>query len=60
MTGEITCSFCAAKSKDVPLVIASPSPGVFICSNCVAECVQVIAGIRSEKAKTLPLPEQPA
>jgi ClpX C4-type zinc finger len=35
-----SCSFCAKRNTDVAALVAGP--GVFICSECVALCQQVI------------------
>lgn len=54
----IACSFCFVKARDVALIIRSMSPGVFICSDCVASCVQTIAGALAERATTISLEKE--
>lgn len=52
----ITCSFCLTPVDDVPMMIKSSNThGVFVCSNCVGECVQQIARYLADKVKVLPL-----
>lgn len=46
----IHCSFCGKHQDEVAIVIAGLTG--FICSECVAMCVNVIADAASRKART--------
>jgi hypothetical protein len=44
-SAEPRCSFCGKRKRDVEKLVAGP--GVFICSNCVRLCNEVIAEERA-------------
>lgn len=36
------CSFCTKNSNDVELMVAQPDGRAFICSECIAICVDIL------------------
>jgi len=40
-TAALTCSFCGKHQRKVNKLIAGP--GVYICNECVDQCVEIIA-----------------
>lgn len=46
--GLLYCSFCGKSEKEVLTLIAGPT--VFICDECVALCVEVVAQKKAESA----------
>lgn len=47
----LRCDFCARDQRTVPLLIAGPY-GADICSECVEECVAIVAERKAESAAT--------
>jgi ATP-dependent Clp protease ATP-binding subunit ClpX len=45
--GTLFCSFCGKSQHDIKKLIAGP--GVFVCNECVALCVQIIDGTPDPK-----------
>lgn len=50
---ELRCSFCGKRKRDVQKLIAGP--GVFICSDCVQLCVEVMNQDRAALATPVAL-----
>ncbi|MGH9194933.1 MAG: ClpX C4-type zinc finger protein [Acidimicrobiia bacterium] len=49
------CSFCGKSKKDVDVLIAGP--GVYICSECVALCDEIIAQRPTQSVMTVHFPK---
>lgn len=58
MSGDIrSCSFCDKPFDACPVVVAHR--GHFICSDCISDCVGVMAKALVDRAKTLTLVPTP-
>lgn len=44
---SMCCSFCGKRHDEVPSLIAGP--GVYICSDCVEKCNQILSELPDDK-----------
>jgi hypothetical protein len=46
----LLCSFCAKAHTEVDFLLAAPSPGVFICGECIELCAETLAEERGRRS----------
>ncbi|MBM3235078.1 hypothetical protein FJZ31_02140 [Candidatus Poribacteria bacterium] len=54
---DLRCSFCCKQESDVKKLIAGPTPGIFICNECVKFIFIELLGdleVSEEESKTVP------